>query len=153
MRRSRLARKAGIGRRPEGSTMIRSTSTGIPYKAIFTNGRHSTVADVPPEKGGSDTGFGPHELLEASLATCITMTVQIYSAKHNFPLKAASCEVRLDRSVPNAFVLHYDLELDGPLTAEQIEQLHEAASNCPVGRTLSSALSLTRLIRPDVQNG
>jgi hypothetical protein len=38
--------------------------------------------------------------------------------------------------------MDYSLTLDGPLTAEQAEQLHEAARNCPVGRTLSNAISL-----------
>jgi putative redox protein len=122
--------------------VIRSSSLEYPYQTLFTNGRHSTIADVPSAKGGGDKGFGPHELLEAAFATCATMTVQMHAAKHKLPLQGATCEVHLDRSVPNDFRMDYSLTLDGPLTAEQVNQLHEAARNCPVGRTLSNAISL-----------
>jgi len=130
--------------------MIRVSSLEKPYRTSFTNGRHSAVADVPLEKGGADEGFGPHELLEAALATCLTMTVQMYAAKHGLPLTAAHCAVRLDRSVPNDFVLHYDLVLDGPLGPDETEQLREAARNCPVGRTISSAPRLVAASRSGV---
>jgi|SRR5579883_478497 len=122
--------------------MIRSSSLAIPYQTTFTNGSHTAIADVPIEKGGAGAGFGPHELLEAALATCLTMTVQMYAAKHGIPLTRAHCEVRIDRSVPNAVALHYCLTFDGVLTDEQSAQLWEAASKCPVGRTLTGAIAL-----------
>jgi putative redox protein len=122
--------------------MIRSSSLGVPYQTAFTNGVRDAVADVPVEKGGAGRGFGPHELLEAALATCLTMTVQMYAAKHGLPLTGAGCEVRLDRSVPNAVTLRYTLTLDGPLTDEQSAQLRDAATRCPVARTLTGAITL-----------
>lgn len=122
--------------------MIRASSLDAAYQTAFTNGAYSAVADVPREKGGAGNGFGPHELLEAAFATCLTMTVQMYAAKHGLPLTGASCEVRIDRSVPGAVTLNYNLALDGPLTPEQRRQLHEAASRCPVARTLSGTIML-----------
>ena len=122
--------------------MIRSSSLDVPYQTAFTNGTHDAVADVPVEKGGSGKGFGPHELLEAAFATCLTMTVQMYAAKHGLPLDGAQCEVRIDRSVPNAVTLNYALSFDGPLTDEQKAQLREAATRCPVARTLSGTIAL-----------
>jgi putative redox protein len=130
--------------------MIRSASLDSPYQTAFTNGSHEAVADVPVEKGGTGKGFGPHELLEAAFATCLTMTVQMYAAKYGFPLQAARCEVRIDRSVPDAVTLNYTLSLDGPLlTDEQLVRLREAAGRCPVARTLSGAIAL----RPVPQEG
>ena len=122
--------------------MIRSSSLGVPYQTAFTNGSHEALADVPVEKGGAGIGFGPHELLEAAFATCLTMTVQMYAAKHGLPLEGATCEVRIDRSVPNAVVLNYDLTFDGPLTDEQSARLREAASRCPVAKTLTGTIAL-----------
>jgi len=122
--------------------MIRSSSLGVPHQMAFTNGAHSAVADVPVEKGGAGAGFGPHELLEAAFATCLTMTVQMYAAEHGFPLTGASCEVRLDRSVPNAVTLRYTLTLDGPLTNEQSAAIRDTASRCPVARTLTGGIAL-----------
>jgi putative redox protein len=122
--------------------MIRSSSLAVPYRTAFTNGTLDAVADVPVEKGGAGQGFGPHELLEAALATCLTMTVQMYAAKHDIPLRGARCEVRIDRSVPDVVTLNYTLTFDGPLTNEQDAQLRDAAARCPVGRTLTGTVAL-----------
>ena len=129
--------------------MIRSASLDAPYQTAFTNGSHEGVADVPVEKGGAGKGFGPHELLEAAFATCLTMTVQMHAARHGLPLRSAECEVRIDRSVPNVVTLNYTLTFDGPLTEEQSAQLREAAGKCPVARTLSGPI-LLRSQTPEV---
>ncbi|HEX3150111.1 MAG TPA: OsmC family protein [Gemmataceae bacterium] len=125
--------------------MIRSTSLDVPYQTVFTNGTHDAIADVPVEKGGAGKGFGPHELLEAAFATCLTMTVQMYAAKHDIPLRGTRCEVRIDRAVPNTVTLSYALAFDGPLTDEQSAQLRAAASKCPVARSLTGTILLQPL--------
>ncbi len=122
--------------------MIRSSSLDIPYQTAFTDGTHGGVADIPIEKGGAGQGFGPHDLLEAAFATCLTMTAQMYAKKHELPLTGAQCEVRIDRSVHGAATLHYALTFDGPLTAEQTAQLRVAASRCPVAQTLTGTIAL-----------
>jgi len=122
--------------------MIRTISLPTTYQTSFTNGTHDAVADVPVEKGGSGAGFGPHELLEAAFATCLTMTVRMYAAKHAIPLAGASCEVRIDRSNPDAVALNYELDFEGMLTEEQSNRLRAAASKCPVARTLTGAIVL-----------
>jgi putative redox protein len=125
--------------------MIRASSLDPPYRTAFTNGPHAAVADVPVAKGGAGDGFGPHELLEAALATCLAMTARMAAAEHGFPLHAARCEVRIDRSVPGRATLGYRLEFDGPLTAEQAAQVREAAGKCPVARTLTGAVAVQPL--------
>jgi len=122
--------------------MIRTASQPTRYQTLFNNGSHEAVADVPVEKGGSGHGFGPHELLEAAFATCLTMTVGMYATKHEIPLTRASCEVRINRSNPEAVVLDYSLDFEGALTEEQSSRLRIAASKCPVARTLTGAISL-----------
>ena len=122
--------------------MIQASSSNVPHQTAFTNGAFASVADVPVEKGGAGRGFGPHELLEAAFATCLTMTAKMSAAKHGFPLTGARCEVRIDRSVPDAVVLNYDLVLEGSLTEEQSTVIRNAASCCPVAKTLTGAISL-----------
>ena len=136
-----------------GNAMIRSSSLHPHYQTAFTNGSHDGVADVPVEKGGAGKGFGPHELLEAALATCLTMTVTMYASKHGLPLTAARCEVRIDRSVPDAVTLNYSLAFDGPLSDEQSARVREAAGRCPVARTLTGGVAIqpvpTAAYRPE----
>lgn len=66
--------------------MIRASENAVPYQTAFSNGTHTAVADVPMEKGGAGQGFGPHELLEAALATCLTMTVRMAAEHLGIPL-------------------------------------------------------------------
>ena len=133
--------------------MIQTSSLHSPHQTAFTNGLHEAVADVPVEKGGAGKGFGPHELLEAALATCLTMTVTMYASKHDFPLTAARCEVRIDRSVTDAVTLNYSLAFDGSLSDEQSARLREVASRCPVARTLTGVVAIppvpTAAYRPE----
>ena len=116
--------------------MIISTTLPERYQSAFTNGSFESIADIPLEKGGAGKGFGPHDLIEAALATCLTITVQSAAVKHNIPLKGVKCEVRIDRSVPDRVTLNYDLSFEGDLTAEQEAKLRDIASRCPVSKTL-----------------
>lgn len=121
--------------------MIQAKSLNEPYLTAFSNGTYEAIADVSVAKGGGGLGFGPHELLEAALATCLTMTVQMAAKKHGFPLEGARCTARLDRSQPDRIQLNYTLTLDGPaLTSEQLTTLHASAARCPVAQTLSGGI-------------
>jgi putative redox protein len=122
--------------------MIRASSLDPPFQIAFTSGSQSAVSDLPRGKGGSGLGFGPHELLEAALATCLTMTVRMHAEKQNLPLTAVNCDVRIDRSALPKVTLAYALTIEGPLTAEQADQLREAASKCPVAQTLTGVIAL-----------
>jgi len=86
--------------------MIRSFTEANRNQTSFTNGTSAAEADVPVEKGGAGNGFGPHELLEAAVATCMTITARQYATQHELPLSGARCEVRIDRSVPGSVTLH-----------------------------------------------
>lgn len=121
--------------------MITAT-TREEYRIDFTDGSRTACADLPTAKGGCGDGFGPHDLLEAALATCIAMTTRILAAKHDLPLIEARCTVRIDRSVPDAAILTYDLSLDGPLSTEQEFQIRDAVSRCPVARTMTDRISI-----------
>ena len=125
--------------------MIRATSLVTRFQASFSNGSQSATADVPVEKGGEGKGFGPHDLLEAALATCLTMTARMYAEKHGLPLAGVRSEVQIDRSVPGTATLNYSLEFDGELSDEQIGKLREAVSRCPVAKTLTGTLTLHQM--------
>ena len=124
--------------------MIRSRELGEGYRTEFSNERLQAVADMPVDKGGQGAGFRPHELLEAALATCLSMTVRIAARKYGYPLQDVAVWVSVDRSTPGEVFMDYELRLDGDLTHEQREHLSRAAANCPVGQTLAAAPQLRR---------
>ena len=115
------------------------------FDTWFTNGKHEGHCDAPLEKGGGDAGFGPHELLEAALASCLNIWVRVYAAGHDIPLTGIMTQVILDRETPGEAVFRYSLELKGPLTEEQRWELMQAAQSCPVHQTLAGKISFTCL--------
>ena len=71
----------------------------------------------------------------------MTITVEMYAAKHGIPLLSAAADVRLDRSDPDAVAVIYSLTFEGSLTDPQRQSLRVAASKCPVQRTLTGRMT------------
>ena len=121
--------------------MIKTTSERLRYQARFTNGQDVSFSDTTKNKGGGESGFRPHELLEAAVANCMNMTLRMYADKHSIPLSEVSTTVKLDRSNPEEAVFEYTIELSGPLSVSDRQRLIEAVKSCPVRQTLSKKLS------------
>ena len=95
------------------------------------------LATFRRRKAAGDAGFRPHELLEAALACCLNISLRMYATRHNIPLAGLATEVSLDRRVAGEAVFEYGLELDGPITEGQRQELLQAAESCAVSETLS----------------
>ncbi|MFO0816120.1 MAG: OsmC family protein [Gemmatales bacterium] len=126
--------------------MICATTVKGSIRSEWSNGIQSSMADVPVEKGGEGKGFGPHELLEAALATCMVITVRKVADQRQISLESARCEVRLDRSLPETVTFEYSLHLHGELSPEQEALLFEAASRCPVKKTLGGGINFKPVV-------
>ena len=123
-------------------------------------GVHRLRADEPVPDGGADSGPSPYDYLLVALGSCTSMTIKLYAERKAWPLAGvvvrlrhgkvhaadcADCETRvgkIDR-------IEREIELGGPLTAEQRARLLEIADHCPVHRTLTSEVKIvTRLAEP-----
>ena len=116
--------------------MVEAKSENIRYQTQFTSGAHSATSDTTRAKGGSESGFRPHDLLEAALASCINITLRMYADQHGIPLSGVTTRVKLDRSKPEETVFEYNVELSGNLTERDHARLLEVAEKCPVRQTL-----------------
>lgn len=123
------------------------------FKQEVVAGRHRLLADEPESAGGSDAGPDPYDYLLTSLGVCTSMTVGLYARRKNLPLQTIKislwhsrihakdceeCETKegmLDR-------IEAEVELTGPLSAEQHAKLMEIAAKCPVHRTLTSEINI-----------
>lgn len=121
--------------------MVDATSEPVRYQTQLTNGTHSLLSDTTGDKGGSESGFRPHDLLEAALASCMNMTVHMYADKHGIALSGVTTRVTLDRSHPEEAVFEYEVELQGELSEQDRTRLLDVAGRCPVRRTLSTHLT------------
>jgi len=117
--------------------MITTESTPRPYVTIARNGRVAIQLDAPVAKGGGGEGFGSHDLLEASIAVCVSMAVRMFAAANGIPLAAVSTKVELSKPDATTTRFTYSLKLEGDLSPNQKAALQEAARACPVRQTLS----------------
>ena len=97
-----------------------------------TNGQHSITSDISKETGGDDTGLNPHELLEASLGACTSITVMMYAKKKNVPLEDVITTVKILSEKNEVTEINRDIELKGDLSAEMKEKLMSIANRCPM---------------------
>ena len=63
---------------------VTSTSTDKNYISNIKTGKHEFNVDEPLDKGGLDTAAKPSELLGAALASCTSITLQMYMNHKEF---------------------------------------------------------------------
>jgi putative redox protein len=100
---------------------------------------HRLTVDEPPDKGGTDRGPKPTELLAASLASCTSITILMYAERKGWELGAI--EVAVDYEVPSAGSspsLRSTITTPAELTDEQRERILAIAAKCPVHKTLAA---------------
>ena len=121
-----------------------SLSGDMPYKTTFTDGKREGFCDTTPDKGGSGSGFRPHDLLEAALACCINMNLKMFADKNKIHLDEVRVRVSLNRDDPGETVFEYEVELKGDLGPEQRRMMAELGP-CAVSKTMSQKISFRDL--------
>ena len=123
----------------------RRTGNGLRHE-IDVNGRHTIVTDEPASLGGTDTGPAPHELLAATLASCISTMIALYATRREWDIGEISVDVEYDHeSEPRRFDVTINLP-DG-LTDDQVIRLRRVADTCPVRRALEAGFTFNEQIR------
>jgi uncharacterized OsmC-like protein len=131
--------------------IVHGTADGFRQDVVV--GTHSLVADEPVSAGGDDAGPDPYDYLLTALGACTSMTVGLYARRKQFPLENITVSLRHSRIYANDCEecetkegmldrIDVDVELSGPLSAEQHAKLMEIAEKCPVHRTLTSEINI-----------
>ncbi len=114
----------------------RRVGTGLEHE-VEVNRRHVIVTDEPVRLGGSDLGPAPHELLAATLASCVATMIAMYAKNRDWDIGDTAVEVDYDADcVPRRFTV--DVQLPDDLTPEQRRRLERVAETCPVRRALEA---------------
>jgi putative redox protein len=111
------------------------------YAHSLTGGRHVLVVDEPEEKGGTDTGPTPSQLLALSLASCTAITLEMYAARKEWDVGALAVDVDYEHK---SGLPRFDVTITLPpeLSDQQAEQLRTIAGKCPVHRALKGEVEI-----------
>ena len=110
---------------------------------VELEGGHTLIVDEPPDRGGTDTGPRPTQLLAASLASCTAITVEMYADRKGWDVGQVEVdvEVEYDGLVPATFAVA--LKLPRELDEEQRRRLLAVAAKCPVHKTLAGGAAVS----------
>ncbi len=140
-----------------GTVIVRETGNGR-FQQDVLNGPHRMLADEPPSVGGTNTGPTPYGYLLAGLGACSSMTVRMYADRKKWPLERVSVSLHHDKihatdceecetREGKIDTIEREIELTGPLDAEQRARLLEIADKCPVHRTLHSEVQIVSRLK------
>jgi putative redox protein len=115
------------------------------YSVKLQNGRHEFAADEPIDKGGTDTGPAPDEILEASLASCTAITLRMYADRKEWKVTGIEVTVSLERA-DNKTIFTRSIKLEGNIDETQRERLLQIAKACPVSKTLLGEIEINSRI-------
>ena len=117
-----------------------------PLQQKLTAGDLHFLSDAEVSKGGSGTGPSPHEYLGAALAACTSMTLKMYAGRKEMKLENAIVTVVIERA-DDVETFSREIQLQGNLSAEEIERLLEIADKCPIHKALAGQIQIkTQLV-------
>lgn len=116
------------------------TETPNEFQQVLHAGRHTLRADVSVALGGHDSAPSAHDLFDAALAACKTLTATLYAKSHGIPLERVESHVERDDSKERqgVYVLRVRLAFHGPLSDEQQRKLHDVVGRCPVHKLMTT---------------
>src|SRR5918999_3962187 len=133
--------------------VVRSLSN-LKNEVIYGLG-HTFLADEPVEAGGEDAGPDPYTLLLAALGSCISMTVNLYAKRKQWPLErvtvrlwqsrihAKDCQECAEGTQGYIHRIERTVTFEGNLTEEHRARLKEISHKCPVRKTLTSPIVIS----------
>ena len=99
-------------------------------------------SDISKELGGEGSAPDPHDYLEASLAACTAITVQMYAQKKAIPLEYADVRIKVGREEGSKEISLEIRFIGKELTEEQKLTLFTIAERCPIHKLLVSGATI-----------
>jgi len=112
----------------------------------LSNGRHVWNADVDKTLGSDDRAPDPHDLLDSALASCTTLTLELYIRRRQMAVTDLRVTVEHVESKTADGRVHYQLQrriqIEGDIGEADRQRLLEIANKCPIHRVLSGEIAI-----------
>jgi len=117
---------------------------GEPFAISLSVDGHPMTIDAGTDEGGSNLGPNPTRTLEAALAACGAMTMQMYARRKGWDLNHIETQVRRAKSedAHTPHLLEKKVRLSGDLDDAQRARLVEIGDKCPVHRMLTGGVKV-----------
>jgi putative redox protein len=116
---------------------------------IDVNRRHTITTDEPENLGGTNTAPTPHELLAATLASCVSTMIVLYAQRRDWDLGDVRVDVDYDADTTPRRV-EVTIHLPDGLTPDQTKRLERVADTCPVRRALEAGFTFDERLVTDL---
>lgn len=116
-------------------------------------GMHNLIADEPVSFGGNDFGPTPYDLLSAGLASCTSMTIQMYARRKKW--NVGTVETHVEHSKSHAIDCEHcedstakidtftrKISITAKLDETQLAKILQIADKCPVHKTLHQKVQI-----------
>lgn len=105
--------------------------------------------DIDAKPGEAATAPSPHDLLDAALAACTTLTLELYAQRKAMEVRQIDVKVTHSHAA-GAYRMQRSIQVFGPLTDDQRAALLRVAEACPVHKTLVGDIQIDTHLVADV---
>lgn len=108
---------------------------------------HKVRADLTPDKGGTDSGPTPPELLLGALAACSGVYARIFAVREGLASAKIEVVAEAEMDEPPVFLQNFVVRVKFPgLPQEKEEKLRAFVERCVVGQTLCQPSSVKLIL-------
>lgn len=110
-----------------------------PWGQVLITRDHIQFSDEPAALLGRNTGPAPTQIVLMALGSCTAITVRMYAARKEWTIDRIAVRLRWALEFT---AIERDIEIDGPLDAEQRARLLQIAEKCPVHKILTGGVAV-----------
>ena len=117
------------------------------YETSISYHGHQIKADEPLDKGGTNTGMTPKQLLASSLASCIAITLKMYADIKEYKMEQITVRSNylsaFDKENPQ---LNVEVKLEGDLDEKAVKRMGIIAQKCPIHKLLAKSITINTTV-------
>lgn len=126
--------------------MIRANLTNT-FKTDIYAREHHFIVDEPTKLGGENLGPTPMEFLEASLASCTTITLKMYLNRKDWDVQEITVDTHINKNEKYEYQsIDKSIEIKGKIDPQQLDRLLIISKKCPVHKFMEKSITINSKI-------